>query len=76
MIVGPPYHSLPFADDVDYMDAIIMLNITDHSPWMPGSMQVPPPVGWMALNPTITLDAHPHTATLSPHQAEGFHIMV
>ena len=38
-MLGPPYHSMPFVDDVDYMDAIIMLNITDHSPWMPAPMQ-------------------------------------
>ena len=43
VFVGPPYHSLPFIDDLDgldYRDASFVLNITNHSAWLPEPMHV------------------------------------
>ena len=38
--VGPPYHSMPFVEDVDYRDAAIFFNVTNYSAWLETPMQV------------------------------------
>ena len=34
VFVGPPWHSMPFADIVDYKSSAIFLNISDYTGWM------------------------------------------
>ena len=58
VFVGPPWHALPFPDQMDYRHAAIFINISDSSKWMqtdhaPGSAwqtsQLPPDLAEVAL---------------------------
>ena len=52
---GPPYHSLPFSEHVDWPAAGIFFNITDYSPWTDEKLEfyLSPDIRWVCTSNEI-----------------------